>query len=261
MRKKIAAIVCVALVLVSFVVPSFAAVSDEWLNYDWVPDYDYLEGLRNFTSYPGYARYNDTEPYTYSIGGSWRFSSSLDEIRVAFPEGVPTAVDKPVFLLTQYGDGPDSNFAYALTVVYGGSDVATGGIGVGLIRDPDDADYGYVNQIISFDYPRGVTTVIWDRETGYSNASYTTLSFGYGAVDPQISPTAYSLLVDSGIITPVEVDYGGGIESLDFTTWLATAVGGFFSFSLFNGFTLGHMIGCLVAFSFVMMFLKFFAGG
>lgn len=261
MRKKIIAIACVVLVLVTFVVPSFAAVSDEWLSYDWVPDYDYLEGLRQFTSYPGYARYNDTEPYTYSIGGSWRFSSSLDELRVLLPDGVPPSAEKPVFLLTQYGDGPNSNFVYALTVVFGNSDVATGGIGLGFIKDPDDTNYGFLNQIIAFDYPRGVATVIWDRETGFSNASYATLSFGHGAVDPQISPTAYSLLVDSGIITPVKVDYGGGIESLDFTTWLATAVGGFFSFSLFNGFTIGHMIGCLVAFSFVMMFLKFFAGG
>lgn len=46
----------------------------------------------------------------------------------------------------------------------------------------------------------------------------------------------------------------------DFTSWLVVAVSGFMDFTLFGGFTIGDMLGTIVAFSFVMLFLKFFAG-
>lgn len=48
---------------------------------------------------------------------------------------------------------------------------------------------------------------------------------------------------------------------VDFTGWLGTAVGGFLDFELFEGFSLGGLLSVLIGFSFIMLFLKFFAGG
>lgn len=48
---------------------------------------------------------------------------------------------------------------------------------------------------------------------------------------------------------------------MDFTGWLGTAVGGFLDFELFEGFSLGGLLSVLIGFSFIMLFLKFFAGG
>lgn len=45
------------------------------------------------------------------------------------------------------------------------------------------------------------------------------------------------------------------------TSWLASAVGGFFSFELGYGITFGGILTILLGFSFVFLFLKFFAGG
>lgn len=52
-----------------------------------------------------------------------------------------------------------------------------------------------------------------------------------------------------------------GIESLDFTGWLAVAVGGFLDFQLFGNITIGGMLAVCVAIGLVMAFLKIFSGG
>lgn len=261
MKAKILSVVIAVFVVFScFTLSMSAAVQDEWATYDWIPDYDFVAGLREFTSYPGYYRNNVDD---YSIGGTWRFASHerLKELYIKIPDDVPTNVYRPAFLLTRYDTNPE--VAPALTVAFG-DEYVTGGIAlVGFREDLDPPDpYMYLQQIQVYDYVRNEVFVIWDRDSGFNNSNYNNVSFGHGAVDPQISPIAFQLLVESGVMSPVDVSYGdGGDGFIDFTSWLAVAVGGFFSFSLFNGFTIGHMIGALVAFSFVMVFLKFFAGG
>lgn len=47
----------------------------------------------------------------------------------------------------------------------------------------------------------------------------------------------------------------------DYTSWLAEATGGFLDAEIFPGFTIGGVMGTLIAFSVVMLFLKLFAGG
>lgn len=261
MKKRIIAIMCVAVVLITcLVVPVGAVGSDVWSQYDWIPDYEFIEGYREFTSYPGYVREN-TNPVTYSIGGSWAVSNNPGVLLFDVPSNVPD-VQRFTPLITQVGDGSD--YAYALTIVNNGQYVS-GGIALVLERSADDYDKAYLVQLQYYDYVRNNVIVIWDYQQGFLDDDYNVLSFGHGAVDSQISETAYNLLVESGLISPLKVNYGGdnsgGSTFVDFTTWLATAVGGFFDFSLFGGFSIGHMVGSIVAFSFVMLFLKFFAGG
>lgn len=88
----------------------------------------------------------------------------------------------------------------------------------------------------------GVT--ITDSETYRNNMSY----YGFPTIQKYID-------TDGTIIVP-SPPYEG-----DYTGWLGTAVGGFLDFELFPGFTLGGMLGILISFSFIMLFLKFFAGG
>lgn len=47
----------------------------------------------------------------------------------------------------------------------------------------------------------------------------------------------------------------------DYTSWLVTATSGFLDAEIFPGFTIGGVMGTLIAFSVVMLFLKLFAGG
>lgn len=54
---------------------------------------------------------------------------------------------------------------------------------------------------------------------------------------------------------------GGGEFNGDYTSWMATAVGGFLDAEIFPNFTLGGVLGVLVALGLLVMFLKFFAGG
>lgn len=88
----------------------------------------------------------------------------------------------------------------------------------------------------------GVT--ITDTETYRNNMSY----YGFPTFEKYID-------TDSTIIKP-SLPY-----EADFTGWLGTAVGGFLDFELFDGFSLGGLLSVLIGFSFIMLFLKFFAGG
>ena len=47
----------------------------------------------------------------------------------------------------------------------------------------------------------------------------------------------------------------------DYTSWIATAVGGFLDFELFPGFTFGGILMVFIAFSCVMWFLRLVSGG
>lgn len=47
----------------------------------------------------------------------------------------------------------------------------------------------------------------------------------------------------------------------DYTSWIATAVGGFLDFELFPGFTFGGILMVFIAFSCVMWFLRLVGGG
>ena len=49
--------------------------------------------------------------------------------------------------------------------------------------------------------------------------------------------------------------------TFDFTSWIGTAVGGFLNMELMPNFSIGGVLAILIAFSIVMLFLKFFAGG
>ena len=264
MKKRIIAIMCVAVVLIiCLVVPVGAVGSDEWSQYDWIPDYDFIEGFREFTPYPGYyERHDGADDVIYTIGGSWQINSNPGAVLFDVPSDVPSDVNRFTPFITQYYYEREA--AIALTIVNNGQYVS-GGIALVLERSPDDFDKAYLVQLQYYDYVRNNVIVIWDYQQGFLDDDYNVLSFGHGAVDPQLSVTAFNLLVESGLISPLTVNYGnnndGGSTFVDFTTWLATAVGGFFDFSLFGGFTIGHMVGSIVAFSFVMLFLKFFAGG
>jgi hypothetical protein len=69
-------------------------------------------------------------------------------------------------------------------------------------------------------------------------------------------PTMSKYIDTDNTYVPPLPDY-----NVNYTGWLGTAVGGFLDFELFPGFSLGGLLGILIGFSFVMLFLKFFAGG
>lgn len=54
---------------------------------------------------------------------------------------------------------------------------------------------------------------------------------------------------------------GDGIIDVNFSTWIAKAVGGFFDFELFPGFTFGGIFAVIISILLAVVFLKLFAGG
>jgi hypothetical protein len=72
----------------------------------------------------------------------------------------------------------------------------------------------------------------------------------------------------SSVLTNKVPDYNGPqlgeIDQdmyVDFSGWLANAVGGFMEMQIFPGIALGGIVAVLVMFSCVMALLKIFAGG
>lgn len=54
---------------------------------------------------------------------------------------------------------------------------------------------------------------------------------------------------------------GDGIIDVNFSTWIAKAVSGFFDFELFPGFTFGGIFAVIISILLAVVFLKLFAGG
>lgn len=113
----------------------------------------------------------------------------------------------------------------------------------GTWEQVDKAGDGY---LLKLQYPLYDTSgvVITQSEIYKNNMSY----YGFPTFEKYID-------TDSTIIVPTPP------YEADYTGWLGTAVGGFLDFELFPGFSLGGMLGILISFSFIMLFLKFFAGG
>lgn len=75
----------------------------------------------------------------------------------------------------------------------------------------------------------------------------------YADIDPRLYDLQQSIY-----------DRDGGIDDnyfADMTSWLATAVDGFLDFDILPGFSIGGLVLVILSFSFVMYFLKLFAGG
>lgn len=67
---------------------------------------------------------------------------------------------------------------------------------------------------------------------------------------------------DSGFMAGVEEGSGRLDDvTIDWVSWLGTAVGGFFDFEIMPGFSLGGILAVVIMLGLVMTFLKFFAGG
>lgn len=75
---------------------------------------------------------------------------------------------------------------------------------------------------------------------------------------------AYNNGYNAGVSVGRNEGYNAGINAGangSWTAWIGTAVGGFMSFELFNGITLGGILIVCIAFGLVFLFLKYFAGG
>lgn len=108
-------------------------------------------------------------------------------------------------------------------------------------QEVDSSGDGY---LFRFTYPLYDTSGVTITESNEFNESWKL--FG--------TPTMQKYLSTTGEVPSpdYEADYSG---------WIGDAVGGFLNFELFPNFTLAGVIGILVSFSLVMLFLKFFAGG
>lgn len=88
------------------------------------------------------------------------------------------------------------------------------------------------------------------RDAGYELG----LNEGFDLGESQGFDRGYQLGFDDGVASTSS-------GTVDFTSWLGTAVGGFLNFEIFPGFNMSGILLIIISFSLVMWFLKVFAGG
>lgn len=276
MKKRCFAFLSLLLVLLVMVVPVFADGT-----YEFSPNLDYLNGDMNFNySIPDVDPDSPTGPYpddqVYRIKGNWKFCSDPSLIYVANPSDKPDDVTSWTALIGGVND-ETTGLPTALVFSVGDEWIVNGAIMLNLV-DSADAGYSIIDNIQAYTYTNSGILTLWTAQDGWVKDSYRSICFSnvWQEMNPEglylLCYSAYVSQSDQYLISP-NIAGGNGylgddptVENVelgvtDFTQWLAVAVKGFFDFSLFGGFTIGHMLTALVGVSLTLTFLKFFAGG
>lgn len=265
MKKVVLSIFAVVLVLSALIIPAFGAPADA----EWVWSQDDID-LREWSYSPGVVEIVDStgDPTLY-VEGSFTFDDTPGTSYYRVPSDVPADVDSYTLYLSGGIDNQDdSQFVNALYVAFGDTYLGIGEFVFSFTRSADDPNFALCTAIRFYNCQSGGYTTLYTDTVGWSSYHYKTFSFGHGYVYQQLGSvgsgeSVYSDFFETGFISAAtqDVPSGDDVGMADFTAWLATAAGGFLSFSLFGGFTIGHMLSACVAFSFVILFAKFFAGG
>lgn len=111
--------------------------------------------------------------------------------------------------------------------------------------------YDYIRTEIDLDFSEVMSNT-------YNVAVTLPLGVGHGGYSFNHVSEWYSTFF-SGYKLPQFEDFMESVD-IDFSGWLTTAVGGFFSFEFFPGFSLGKILFFVIGLAVVSFFIKFFGG-
>lgn len=143
--------------------------------------------------------------------------------------------------------------------------------------DVDDLDDEYFNQTTGDFlgcYVKSLTARCWRNQpftwndqsfdghwAGYfepDNRNYQSVQLEFDYLFTSYDAAAYQEVLERDEVPP-EID--NSMYYKDYTSWVSEAVGGFFDFNVFPGFSLGGIVITVMSFAIAIWLLKMFAGG